>query len=354
MPRQTVNMDDIARAVGVSKSTVSRALSDSPQISERTKERIRAIAEEQGYVFEQPVHPAAKAHTPTITVVLPTGPGRRGRISEPFTMEMVGAIADELLDRNINMLLTKQSFEQPNLVDSLLASGPSEGYIVIGQKNYRREICEIAKAIPNLIVWGGRHPGQNYCTVGGDNFDGGRRATQHLLDLGRRRIAYFGSTVFTEPMQRLAGYKAALEASGIEAMDELIVEMPFDRYSAYAESIEWLHQKIEFDAIFACSDVMAMSVITALREQGYSVPRDVAVVGYDDIAGAEYYHPAITTIRQNIADGSSMLVEKLLRLSAGHTVRPATVKDQLIVRASCGSQIVADRGKGGSPALARS
>lgn len=347
-----ITMDDIAEALNVSKSTVSRALNDSPQISERTKIRIRAYAESRGYHFIPTDRSTAPERTPTITVILPTGPGRRGRISEPFTMEMVGAIADELLDRNINMLLTKLSFEQPNLVESLLATGPSEGFIIIGQRNYRETLCEIAKTIPNMVVWGARHAGQNYCTVGGDNHDGGMRATQHLIDLGCRRIAYFGSTLYTEPMQRLAGYKTALEAAGIPYDEDLVVEMPFDRFSAYSESLSWLQQKIKFDAVFACSDVIAMSAITALREKRIAVPRDVAVVGYDDIPGAEYYHPSITTIRQNIADGSSMLVEKLLRLSAGHSVRPTIVKDQLIVRASCGSQLAA-RGNSGNPAAAR-
>ncbi|MBO6505508.1 MAG: LacI family DNA-binding transcriptional regulator [Kordiimonadaceae bacterium] len=330
-------MEDIARIVGVSKSTVSRALKNSSQISEKTKAKIRKIAFEHNYRLSGASWQWQESNMPAITVVLPTGPGRRGRISEPFTMEMVGCIADELLDRNHNMLLTKLPLENQDTTKTLLSIGPSEGVIIIGQRKEHYRIRQIARDIPNLIVWGARLDDQNYCTVGSDNVEGGYMATKHLLRLGRQNIAYFGDLTAAEPRHRYMGYKKALEDTGFTVDPDLVVETPYDQLSAFAEARSWLRLGFKFDAIFASSDVVAMSAIAAMRESGISVPDDVAVVGYDDIPMAEYYQPPLTTVRQNLMEGSSMLVDKLLRMAEGNRVRSAVMPCELIIRQSCGS-----------------
>jgi len=331
------NMDDIARQMGVSKSTVSRALADSNQISAEVKARIQKFAAENGYVNRAYGVTKTDSASDTITVVLPTGPGRRGRISEPFIMEMVGGIADELLDRNINMLLTKQQLNQRDSIENLLATKPSKGYIILGQRRFHKDLCDITDAIPNMIVWGAKFNRSPYCTIGSNNFDGGKMATEHLLRLGRRKIAYFGGLSNAEPLQRYEGYRQALEDFGLPVDENLVIETCYDSVSAYSEITSWLRYGQDFDAVVTSNDVVAMSAIAALRDHNLNVPGQVSVVGFDDIPAAEYYHPPITTIRQNIAEGCSMLVEKLLLLSEGQKVRSATIPCELIIRTSCGS-----------------
>jgi DNA-binding LacI/PurR family transcriptional regulator len=189
-----------------------------------------------------------------------------------------------------------------------------------------------------IVVWGAQLPQQLYCTIGGDNAAGGRLATDHLLARGRRNVAFFGDTKLPEVAQRHQGYRAALAAAGIEADERLQVPVSFLPQGGAEAVDELLRRGAPFDAVFACSDLLAMTAINALRGHGLRVPEDVAVVGYDDIELSSYFHPPLSTVRQPIRAAGRALVAALLALVDGAAGESRQLATELVVRATSAAQ----------------
>jgi DNA-binding LacI/PurR family transcriptional regulator len=177
-------------------------------------------------------------------------------------------------------------------------------------------------------------PQQLYCTVGGDNVAGGELAGAHLIAQGRKNIAFFGDINLPEVGQRYAGLCKALTAAGIGVDPRLQVSVSFLPEGGREAVQELLRRDVPFDAVFAGSDLMAMTAINTLRQLGMDVPGRVAVVGYDDIELASYFHPPLSTVQQPIREAGRALVASLLELTEGRPAPSLQLPTQLIVRAS--------------------
>lgn len=219
-------------------------------------------------------------------------------------------------------------------LDRIVDSGRIDGVIVIGQSDQTDSLDRVAARYRPLVVWGGHSEGQVHCSVGSDNRLGGLLATQHLIERGCRRIAFFGDPRAREIGQRLAGCRDAMAKA--ELSDALTV---FPAYLAAEDEqpdiARFLSGKGERpQGIIAASDVIAMSVLQALVERRIAVPGEVRVVGYDDLAIAQQTVPRLTTVRQNIADGAGHLVDLLLRRISGEDTEAVVMPPELIVRGS--------------------
>lgn len=187
-------------------------------------------------------------------------------------------------------------------------------------------------------------PGQRYCSIGSDNFEGGLRATSHLLALGRSRIAFIGQTApittaqtrLSQLAERLAGFRAAMAAAHLPA--DMIINQPAQSgVEAGARAVQALIARGQaFDAIVASSDRVAIGAMQALAQRGLSVPGDVAIVGYDDAEVARFVSPGLTTIRQDPVVAGQLLVTRLIRAMAGYQVRSERLPTDLVIRGSCG------------------
>ncbi len=193
------------------------------------------------------------------------------------------------------------------------------------------EFNRLAETESRFVVWGAHIPGQKYCTVGTDNALGGRRATQHLLKLGRKRILFLGGSD-PEAMQRYRGYVDALSEAGIAIDDALIGRVEFEAESAEASVDMLLRRKIPFDGIVAASDLMALGAIRGLHRSGVEVPRDVSVVGYDNNLLSRLNTPTLSTVQQDIPKAGRVLVSRLLEWSGDP--RPEMLSTELIIRES--------------------
>ena len=178
--------------------------------------------------------------------------------------------------------------------------------------------------------------GQRYATVGGDNVKGGRLATAHLLQQGARRVLFFGDPELPEIGQRCEGWRAAHRAARRALPDGGCRSVPFVAEAIEAEVERLVAAGDPFDAVFAASDLMAMTVISALRRLGRRVPEDVQVVGYDDIALAAHFVPPLSTVRQPIEAAGEALVELLLAQLAGEPRRSVLLPTELVARQSSG------------------
>ncbi|MFZ5610339.1 MAG: LacI family DNA-binding transcriptional regulator [Pseudomonadota bacterium] len=330
-------LEDLAALAGVSISTVSRALNNSALVSVRTKQKIRAIAQAHNYAGRFRDRIAGGEPTRTISLVIPPPQGRDSRISDPFLLDLIGGVADALREKDADLLISHVMPTDYEGIMGSIGAGRTDGLIFLGQSTLHNHLNALARQGTPFVVWGAALPDQLYCSVGSDNQRGGHRATSHLLRLGRQRIAFLGDIDAPEAQLRHDGYREALREAGLAFSSELVQPAHFFVESAVEAVQILLERKTRFDAIFAASDLIAMGAIRGLMQAGVAVPKDVSVVGYDDIRMAAYFSPALTTIRQDVVKAGRLLVSKTLRMLEGEPVRSETLPTELIVRESCGA-----------------
>lgn len=329
------DMADIAKLAGVSKSTVSRALSDSPLVNSKTKERIVKIAKEKNYRLNTAARNFRLKETLTIAVLLPSAAEADWKLSDPFFLEMLGCIAEALDDRGHQLLLSRTLPQEAGWIEEFIINRSADGMILIGQGSQHEALNLLAESYGAISVWGAKLDSQQlYPVVGTDNHLGGFRATEHLLQKNRKRIVFLGYNDLPEIQLRYNGYLAALKKYNIEFDPSLVKTADLSSHNSYLAMQELIPMGTKFDAIFAVSDVHAMSAIRALRNSGLSVPKDISVVGYDDISLSSYYNPPLTTIHQNRSIGAKILVDNLLEAIAGNKPEAIVLNPELIVRES--------------------
>ncbi|WP_235839981.1 LacI family DNA-binding transcriptional regulator [Derxia lacustris] len=335
-PRDTrrMQMADIARLAGVSMSTVSRALNGSSLVNAETRQRVEELARALNYTINLEAKNLRQQRNSRVAVVIPYDRESRQHISDPFFLSMVGSLADALTDRGFDMLLSRVDSENLDSVAQIYDSGSAIGIVLIGQWRHHDQLNQLASRRVPIVVWGGQLPQQLYCSVGGDNVLGGRLATGHLLVGGRRRILFLGDPKLPEVALRHEGYLQALAGAGIAPAPDHLLDVPFDADVAIAALRE---RQLDFDAVFACSDLLAIATMQTLRERGVAVPEAVAVVGYDDVEIARYCEPPLTTVRQPIALAGIALVEALLAVMAGEAALPRVLPVELVLRRSAGA-----------------
>ncbi|GAB3011900.1 LacI family DNA-binding transcriptional regulator [Bowmanella dokdonensis] len=329
------NIADIARIVGVSESTVSRALNDNPLIAEKTRHKIQQVAREHNFKINAKARALRTQKTNVIAVVVLFKERTERGISDPFLLDILGAIADELTLHGYDMLLSNTRTASDDWREYYFSSKRADGLIVIGQGEHDARIDRLASQDIPFVVWGATLQDSQYCTVGSDNKMGAYLAVNHLLNQGCRQIAFFGDISHSEMEQRWQGYCLALQQAGLPVDDKLSFVTDFTSESGYDSANRLLRQPdLKVDAIFAVSDVIALGAMKKLIESDVRVPEDIAVVGFDDVAMSMFCHPSLTTIRQQTMEGGKLLVKKLLDKLAGKKVKSQIMDVQLIVRES--------------------
>ncbi|MGD9810237.1 MAG: LacI family DNA-binding transcriptional regulator [Sphingobium sp.] len=331
-PVQIRSITDLARIAGVSVSTVSRALTGKGALNKQTRERVRQIAETHGFRLNVAAQNLRLGRTGAIAVLLPLGHERGQHLSDPFFMAMLGFLADALADRNYDILLSRVLPTGEDWLDDFVRSGRADGIIIIGQSDQSAVLDSVAQHYAPMVIWGAYSPENKYLTVGTDNVTGGRLAAMHMVERGRRKLAYFGNIAVPEFAARYEGFLAALPED-VRTSHQL-VPAHVTPESSYSAASAYFAEGNRPDGIFAASDVVAISIIAAAGEHGLNVPQDISVVGFDDIQIARMSNPALTTIRQDIEGGAGLLTDLLFRRMDGQEVQSVQVAPVLIARES--------------------
>jgi DNA-binding LacI/PurR family transcriptional regulator len=329
-----LQMVDIARLAGVSVSTVSRALNGSDLINPETTKRVQELARSLNYSINIGAKNLRRGDNRTVAIVIPFDRVTRQTISDPFFLGMLGSLADALTEQGYDMLLSRVDADHLDKLAEVYDTGRACGIIVIGQWGHHDQLNAMASRQVPLVVWGANLPRQMYCSVGSDNAAGGKEATAHLLSQGFRRIVFLGNTELPEVALRYQGYSLAHQSQGIALDPDLQVNVSFSAQQARDGVEQMLQRNLQFDAIFASSDLIAMTAISVLQSRGLRVPDDVAVVGYDDIDAASHFHPPLTTVRQSIDAAGNLLVQALAKVIQGEDVASVLMPTDLIVRSS--------------------
>lgn len=337
-PRK-ITMYELAQLADVDVSTVSRALNGSPLVHAETKANIVRIAEETGYVVNATARNLRRQSSQTIGMVVPIRADSGQTISDPFYLDMVGAVAHAASQRGYDLLVSvPPNDDSPDAERRLIQTGRADGLIVIGQAGQLERLNALGALAERVVVWGGRVGKVKYTLVGSDNVEGGRLAAAHLLGLGRRRLLFLGDTGLPEVALRYRGFQNAHEAFGVAHDPGLVLPLNFGGQTGYQAVLSLLASGQQFDAVAAASDVLAMAAIDALRAREVRVPEDVAVIGYDNIGQSASSSPPLTTIDQHIREGGERMVELLLKKIEGVSVRSALLPTTLVIRGSCGAK----------------
>ena len=332
---------DIAELAGVSQATVSRALRNSPLVREETRERVQQIARELNYFVNRNAAGLRTQQSNTIALLLfDETEGEDAQIN-PFFLSMLGYITRAAAGLGYDVLISMQQLTDDWHIE-YQASNRADGLILLGYGDYltyHEKIEALARANTRFMIWGPIIDDQPGHSISCDNVDGGYQATQHLLSHGRKRIAFLGSTSQRSPelASRYDGYRKALLDAGLEPDDLLKVDAMSSEGEGYRAALELLSRNVEFDAIFAVTDVIAIDAMRALEDNGLAIPDDIAVVGFDDISLAGHVTPALTTVRQDIRQAAEGLVHGIVGLIEGKPVASTQMAPRLVVRASCGA-----------------
>ena len=330
---------DIAHRAGVSQATVSRALRDSPLVSPETRKKIQRIARELNYQVDRRAAGLRSQRSRTLALLMFEDPTSDDSHINPFFLSILGNITRAAARRDHDVLVSFQQLSS-NWHHDYELSNRADGIILLGYGDYIPFMDKLARLLEedaHFIIWGASAPKGH--AVGCDNAEGGRIATRHLLDLGRRRIAFIGDTSEHNPefRQRWRGYVETLERAGLAPDPELQVDADNLETAGFAATAQLLEARRDFDAVFATTDLIAFGVMRCLRKAGIVVPSQVSVVGFDDIPAAAYFSPSLTTVRQDSEQAAEVLVDHLLKMIQAEPVQSQLLVPTLVVRGSCGA-----------------
>lgn len=336
----TVSIKDIAKTAGVSHSTVSRALSDSPLVSAQTRARIQRLAHEMGYSPDAQARSLVMGRTQTVGLVVTT-------ITDPFIAEIVQSIEGTARDHDYSVILASSNAEPDREIAAveMLHSKRVDGVVVTSSRVgslYQEHLDRLGVPVV-LINSHSEQLGPYTFSINVDNEHGAFLATKHLVELGHRRIAYItGPADHSDDLDRLAGYRKALDRASVE-FDPTLVVPGTGRAGGGERGLRVLQALAEPPtAVFCYNDMTAIGVLRVARQVGLAVPEHLAVVGFDDIPFASYVQPPLTTITQPKIRMGRQAMEMVLDLIA--RPRPVDsdfpnvmVQGKLIVRKSSGA-----------------
>ena len=326
-----VTIKDVARRANVSVATVSRALNGHQHVTDAVRLRVLSVADELRYSPHHAARSLSSRRTHTIGVVLPDLHGE-------FFSELMRGIDQVAREHGLHMLVSSYHGHPEEQgaalralrvrVDGLLVMSPYAGETDILTGN-------MSTALPTILI--NTHlPESDFGVLNIDNHGGARAMTRHLIDSGRRRIAFIaGPDNNFDAHERLRGYRDAL-AEAFPKAKPWVLPGAFDEASGHSAGRALLESPQRPDAVFAANDMMALGCLFAFNQAGLRVPDDVALAGFDDIPLARYVHPALTTMRVDIASLGGRALRALLARTNSTTVQPAEplLLPELIVRAS--------------------
>ncbi|MGP8245075.1 MAG: LacI family DNA-binding transcriptional regulator [Bryobacteraceae bacterium] len=325
------SIKDIARAAGVSHSTVSRALRDSPLVNPKTTEEIQRVARDLGYRASAVARGLVTRRTRTIGVVVTT-------IADPFVSEVVSGIELAANDNGYSVFLAGSNADptrEKSVVHSF-AERRVDGIVVTSSRVGALYTPLLSEMMVPIVLINNQHPGQFVHSVMIENLKGSRDATSYLIGLGHRRIAYVGDRYgHQSDTERFAGYREALEQAALPFLPELVVHGDGRPEGGSLALETLLTLTTPPTAIFCYNDLTALGVLRSIHVRKLRVPEDISLVGFDDLFFASYTQPQLTTVRQPRRQMGRMAMESLLKLMAGkQSAEAIKVPAELIVRES--------------------
>jgi LacI family transcriptional regulator len=340
-----VTSQQVARLAGVSRTTVSFVLNDTPgmNISAETRQRVMNAAAQLGYVPNVAAKMLVSGETHTIGLVVAHAEHLK---VDAFIPQLLYSLSQTSHALGYRVLLeTVEDVSRPDAYDDLVRGGRIDGLIVVNTRSDDSQLPELIRHNFPVVLLG--FPkwatlGERAGAVISEGQDAAKRATEHLIKLGHTRIAHitFSPETYHATHDRRLGFLEALENAGLPTDSRLVEYGNYSAESGFEAMKRLLRRKPRPTALFAGNDTIALGAMAAIHQHGLRIPEDIAVVGYDDIPTAPYMVPPLTTIRVFAPEQGRLAVEMLSSLlqEARPTELHKVIPTPLIVRRSCGAQ----------------
>jgi len=327
-----VTMKDIAVRVGVSINTVSKALTNKPDISSRTKELVFKAAHDLGYAYEVVTKSWALRKTRVVGLLIADN-------SNPFFSKVVKGVEATLQQHGYALILcnTNEDYAREKSAIEVLVNQGVDGIILTPVQSRDEDIAYLLSKKTPFVLLGRHFSSYNVPSVISSDRDGAYRAVDHLLRLGHTRILFLNAYHhISSAEERLDGYEAAHRDNGIEPDPALVRYSDPKMESTYNELKSVLLEGLDFSAIFTFSDMMMLGVIRLLHEKGIAVPHDLSIIGFDDIDFVSLLTPPLTTVSQDTFRLGSESALLLIRMINGEQPEGVTrvVPTRLVIRGS--------------------
>lgn len=339
MNKDNITLKDIARLAGVSTATVSLALAGDPRVNLKTRKRVEDIAASLNYVPNEIGRSLRAKRAETVALIFPNTP--HNAFGHPYFVELLEGVTEVLIQSGYHLMLSvsPSETEEEASYNKIVRNRRADGIILWPASIKDRNILQIIDSGFPLVYLGKWHQ-DDVMTVERDDIGGAYAATEHLIKLGRRRIVHIsGPLDYQVSIDRFEGYKKALQDYGLPYVPELLIESDFTKEGGI-HAVRRLTQKaVQFDAVFAANDRMAIGAMRELRNGGRSIPGDVAVVGCDNIELGGEIEPSLTTVYQPMREIGRQAADKIAAALSGQTIDPlqSVLPSTLIVRESCGA-----------------
>ncbi len=332
-------INDVAKLAGVSKTTISRVINNNSKVKFETKTKVLQVIRELGYTPNSIARALRIKKSDVVGVIVP----REAEyvFSDPFFSELIKGITTVLNLHNLNLHLVMSDSKsgQREIYSNLLKSKRIDGIIFMcptfDEKQYILKLRRVS--LPYVLI--GRFPLERTHYVTCDNKQGACSAVEHLIRLGHKRIGFItGSFDFIGGVDRFKGYEMALKKHNLEYNNEFVIKGDWTRESGYQAMRELLNREEVPTAVFISNDQMAVGGVKAIKEKGFQIPEDIAIVGFSDTQFASCIEPPLTTIKEPIYKEGVMAAEMLIELINGKEINKPqiTLPTKLIIRESCG------------------
>jgi LacI family transcriptional regulator len=326
---------DVARAAGVSIATVSRVFNDHTLVNPETAGRVLEIATKLDYWPNGAAQSLTTRRTQTLGVMLP-------ELFGEFYSEVIRGIDRQSRAHEYQILLSSShSNGEEVLIAGRAMLGRIDGLIMMAPDEASIETVERVRRRVPVVLLNPRIDVEGCCSVAFENFSGARAAVDHLIGLGHRDIAMItGPQGNVDAEERLRGFRRSLSDAGLDPDSAAVIPGDFRESAGYEAGVAILARRPRPTAVFAANDCMAVGLLAALAAAGKRVPRDIAVVGFDDIAMAAYLNPPLTTVSVDACGLGQRAVDLMMgAIESGPT--GGSLRQQLpavlVVRQSCGS-----------------
>lgn len=328
-----LTLEDIAKASGVSRSTVSRVINGDKNVKSETHDKVMQVISKTNFQPNLAARGLAAGRTNVLGLVIPAGVATI--FSDPYFPLLIQGVsaACNVMQYTVMLWLAEPEYER-RMISQILHNGLLDGVIVSSMLMDDPIVRSLYESeMPFILV--GRHPtlDVNYLDV--DNFQIGLTATSHLLQIGRKRIAtIMGPQNTIGGHDRYQGYLEALRQRNITFLPELVSEGDYSELSGYTCMKGLLNHKM--NAVFVASDAMAYGALRAIRETNLRIPEDIAVVGCDDLPGSGRTNPPLTSIRQPVHYMGSVVAQTLVDIIHHPNSQPRHVilPTEIVIRES--------------------
>jgi len=328
-------LESVAERAGVSRSTASRAINGGLRVSPEAQTAVERAVVELGFVPNRAARSLVTRRTDSVALIVPE-PDERV-LTDPFFAGTINGLNSALRHTDLQLILVMaRPADIATRTLRYLSSGHVDGAVVVS--HHRDDVLADRlqrSAVPTVFVGRPFEGNQRVRYVDVDNAAGGRMAAEHLLRIGRRRIGTItGPQDMSAGLDRLTGWAGALADAGLAT--DAVAHGDFTTAGGARAASQLLTEHPDLDGIFVASDLMAVGALTMLAEAGRSVPADIAIVGFDNLAVATSTTPTLTTIVNPVVTMARTAGELLLALLAGRPVSdsPVIFAPELVIRYS--------------------